>query len=286
MERAFDTDTKAERTRLLRACYSFLLPVARLLLRSGISYREFSDIAKVAYIQVASQDYGIRGRPTNASRVAAMTGVPRKDVRRVREISDDYMVDPRVQMSPLGDVLQQWCSRAGYVDAKAQPLPIPMSGVNSLETLARECAGDVPAGAIRVELLRIGAIEELSDGRLRIVRRELVPKDIDERVFTSLAFSLRALATTVAFNTDPNRKKPGRIERFVQSGPLAGDAKAALYHMVRARVTAFTEELDNLFSRYSSPSQEDGSRIGVGVYYHEDDAEAVDPSSSWGPLKD
>ena len=62
-----------------------LRPIARLLLRGGIGYREFSEISKTAFVQVATKDYGLRGRPTNISRVAVMTGLTRKEVRRIRD---------------------------------------------------------------------------------------------------------------------------------------------------------------------------------------------------------
>src|SRR6516164_9982990 len=100
-------ERSAARTRLLRACYSFLLPVARLLLRSGVSFTEFAEIARAAFVEIASNDYGIRGRQTNVSRVSAMTGIARKEVRRLRQIAGHYPDNPRVELSPLSDVLHK-----------------------------------------------------------------------------------------------------------------------------------------------------------------------------------
>jgi hypothetical protein len=263
--------TVSQRKSLLRACFSFLVPVARFLLRSGISFKEFSEISRVAFVKAATEDYGIRGRPTNASRIAAMTGIPRKDVRFLRSVLDDYAQDPRVGLSPLGDILQYWCTRAEFLDVDGQPLPLPFSSAANLsfEELVQKSAGDVPCGAIRVELMRLGAISEDEDGRLVVNRREIVPSDIDERLVTSIAFSLRALATTVAFNTDPKRRSPGRIERFVQSGQLTEAARESVRAEIRKRVTVFTEELDDLLSTGCNASGK-GARIGVGVFFHED----------------
>jgi hypothetical protein len=242
-------------------------------LRSGISFREFSEVSRVAFVKAATEDYGIRGRPTNVSRVSAMTGIARKDVRVVRSLLDDYSEDPRVRFSPLGDVLQAWCTRAEYLDRVGQPLPLPQfsnDGV-SFEALVQNSAGDVPAGAIRVELMRLGVVDEQEDGRLAVVRREIVPGSVDERLVTSIAFSLRALATTVAFNTNPTRKSPGRIERFVQSGHLSEATRQSLRDEIRRRIISFTEEIDDLLSsRNSQTAKEDGTRVGVGVFFHED----------------
>lgn len=260
-----------ERKSILQACYAFLVPIARFLLRSGVSFREFSDIARLAFVHVATEDYGIRGRPTNISRVAAMTGIPRKDVKRLRAIGEAYFEDPRSHLSPLGDVLQAWCTNPHYLDEEGRPRPIPYSGGEvSFEQLVQVYAGDVPAGALKVELLRFGAVIEDDDGNLRVAKREIIPKNLDERLFTSLAFSLKALATTIAHNTDPNLTAPPRIERFVQSGFLTSASRERLQRIIRIRIANFTEEIDDALSSGELTDEKHGRRIGVGVYFHED----------------
>ena len=200
-----------------------------------------------------------------------MTGIARKDVKRVRVLGQGYYQDPRAQLSPLGDVLQAWCTNLDYLDDNGQPRSIAYSGgPTSFELLVQASAGDVPAGALKVELLRVGAIRESADGVLHLVKREIVPDDLDERLFASLAFSLKALATTIAFNTNPHRGAPPRIERFVQSGRLSNSSRQQLQRVVRTRIVNFTEEIDDLFSGGELVGDQEGHRIGVGIYFHDD----------------
>ena len=70
---------------ILGAFLIALRPMARILLKFGIGFREFSEVMKTAFVDVATRDFGLRGRPTNISRVAVMTGLTRKEVRRLRE---------------------------------------------------------------------------------------------------------------------------------------------------------------------------------------------------------
>src|SRR4030088_1510116 len=72
--------SEALRPRLLEALGRVLEPVVLLLLKSGISWKEFSDLAKEKFVTVATEAFGIRGRPTNGSRVAILTGLDRRDV--------------------------------------------------------------------------------------------------------------------------------------------------------------------------------------------------------------
>ena len=70
---------------VIRSCRYLLLPVVRFLLRNGVTWDEFGELSKGAFVKVARDDYGIEGRPTNNSRVAMLTGLSRREVARVRD---------------------------------------------------------------------------------------------------------------------------------------------------------------------------------------------------------
>lgn len=264
------------RTQILEACYAFLIPVARFLLRSGISYRELSDVCRTAFVLVSRDDYGIRGRPTNTSRIAAMTGIPRKEIARLRQLLEEYDVDIRARLSPLSDVLHVWHTSKAYLNEEGSPIPLSFEGESvSFSSLVRKCAGDVPPGAIRTELIRYGAISSDESGTLRVLRREVVPDSFDMKLVSAISFSLTALAQTVAHNTDPSRTEPGRIERYVQSDGISASAKEALRPILREKVERFSREIDDLFAHFSEDNGAEiasRARVGVGMYYFEDDA--------------
>ena len=258
--------------RILRACYSFLVPLARVLLRNGISFREFSELSRIAFVHVAGRDYGIRGRPTNVSRVAAMTGIGRKEIRRLRLLGGEYERDPRLELNPLTDVLHHWYTDPRYLDSSGLPLKLPYrKGPVSFCNLVKQTAGDVPAGAIKVELTRCGAVREDGEGYLTALRRHVVPEAFDEKLISAMAFGLRGLVTTIAHNSDPERVTEPHIERVVHSDPLTLESRKVLRELLRKRIMAFTEEVDDLFSIENQAGSSPRSRIGVGVYYYEDD---------------
>jgi len=260
------------RKRLLRACFSFLLPVARFLLRAGISYREFSDVSRVAFVRVASEDFGLRGRPTNMSRVSAMTGISRKDVSRIRALINEYADDLRVELSPVSDVLHYWHTDPEYMSSEGVPKRLSFSnGEQSFTALVRKRVGDVPAGAIKAELFRCGAITVDSEGLLVANRRHVVREGAHDKLVSAISLSLRSLAETIAFNSSPSRTGHGRIERFVETSSLDNDIKEQIRPVVRDMITRYTEELDDLFFQYEAQARgEQGSRVGVGIFYCEE----------------
>ena len=74
------------RGQVLQAVQQLLRPVVAMLLRSGITWKEFSDMSRTVFVTVATEDYGRKGRPTNVSRVSILTGLSRRDVTHQRKL--------------------------------------------------------------------------------------------------------------------------------------------------------------------------------------------------------
>jgi len=160
-------------TRVLRAVYSTLRPITRLLIRFGITYSQFSEISKIAFVVEANREKDTNGRPLNASRIAVKTGISRKEVRRIRELKlsssrSSVWVDGSAVPAQL---LHLWYTDARYLDSAGMPLQLQMMGpCPSFADLVRRVSGDVPLGAVRAELKQAGAIEEKSAGPKAVLR--------------------------------------------------------------------------------------------------------------------
>ena len=78
----------ASTSHVLGATRQWLKPLVYVLIRCGITWREFAETAKTAYVEVATSQFGKRGRLTNVSRTAVLTGLARREVRVQRERID------------------------------------------------------------------------------------------------------------------------------------------------------------------------------------------------------
>ena len=63
-----------------------LRPLIRILLRNGVAFGVFAELAKWIYVDVAMQEHPIEGRKQSTSRVSILTGLSRKEVKRLKEI--------------------------------------------------------------------------------------------------------------------------------------------------------------------------------------------------------
>lgn len=266
----------AIQARLLGAIYACMRPLARVLLRSGITYRHFADAAKSAFVHEALLERDAKGRLTNVSRVAVRTGLSRKEVRRVIEmtVAAPHEHGVRVDHSgPPARVLFSWHSDARFIGKDGTPLDLRFEdGDPSFSDLVRAVGGDVPAGAVRAELFRAGAMIELANGSMRPTKRYFVPGDIDEKAITILSGILFPMISAVEHNSNPKRTSAGFIQRFA-FGKLGADQKQTFQAWSRAESTRFIESIDDWLVSNSSTTS-DGSEAsedisGVGVFYYE-----------------
>lgn len=261
---------------ILGAFRVVLRPMARILLRFGIGFREFAEVAKTAFVDVASSDYGLRGRPTNISRVAVMTGLTRKEVKRLRDkLSSDSDRLP-VRTTPLCVVLHRWHAEGDFLDHNGRPATLSFGGKSpSFSELVRRFGGDIPPGAMRTELKRVGAIKEDEHGNLKVVRRSVVPVGKHDNLVAALAHSAYPLLATIAHNVNTENKE----DRWAQYTAFTQAVKGSDVRRVRRissdRLIEFAESFDDLFIAYESLNEADNEQeqrntIAVGAFYFED----------------
>ncbi|MEM7432493.1 MAG: DUF6502 family protein [Pseudomonadota bacterium] len=264
----------------------FMRPLARLLLMFGFGYREFAEIAKTAFVDVATRDHGLRGRPTNISRVAVMTGLTRKEVRRIRDKLENDESSVFVKATPMGDILHRWVSEADYLDKNGRPAELAFSNEpNSFSELVRKFGGDIPPGAMRTELKRAGAIEDTENGKLRLVRRSILPVEKKDLLLTGIMHSLYPLAANLLNNVSHEDTKLRWMRRNIYSSAIRNVDLPKIRRISRDRLVDFSESIDDALAGFESFSAAEDSSSGtgtsseaivhVGVYYFEEQDEEI-----------
>lgn len=271
-----------EQSHVLRALLVALRPIAKMLLRNGIGFREFSEIAKSAFVDIATNDYGLRGRPTNISRVAVMTGLTRKEVRRIRDKINLGQESVVAKTTPLAEILHRWYSVDDFTTKSGEPRELSFdSDSPSFTELVRRFGGDIPPGAMRTELKRVGAIEETEDGSLRLLKRTATAYETQDKLITGLVRGIYPIAAAVAHNTDPNLGEDAWTQRTVSSDHVRNEDLPRIRRISRDRLIEFTESIDDLFMAYETLQSDvknsaSNTLVGIGVFYYEDQ---VQPTS-------
>lgn len=243
-------------------------------MKAGVGYREFAEVAKCAFVDVSTSDFGLRGRPTNISRVAVMTGLTRKEVKRLRDkISAGTEVES-TKVIPLSEIIHQWHTDPDYVDDKGNPLKLMFDGSDlSFASLVKKYGGDIPPGAMRTELKRVKAVEEVPGGTLVVKRRHIRAVETEKLVQFALGTALLGLANTINFNIGKTEENSW-VQRVATTRRIRNDDKLRVRRISRDRAEEFVTSIDDLFSAYETiypeeSAESDESVVGVGVYYFE-----------------
>lgn len=258
------------RQRLLEALGFLLEPVVLLLLKNGVTWSEFSEIAKAKFVNVATRQFGIRGRPTNISRVAILTGLDHREVRRIRRQVERPTL-PRPVCKP-SQVLEGWFRDADFVDEGGQPRDLQVKGeVGSFELLARRYAPSIPHVAMIKQLQSVGAVQELADGSVRVLKRAYVPRALSEDHIALWGSVLHDIGATWEHNLMREPSQRSRFERRAVNLHVDRTALPAFQDFLESEGQAFLERVDDWLDAHQLPPDETSTarriRLGVGVYH-------------------
>ncbi len=264
-------------TQLERAVLALLAPLVRLLLKRGVSCGEFFALAKRAYVDVAQRDFQLAGRKQSTSRIALLTGLTRKEVSRLTaETSASHSSHDRARVNRAARVLSAWVQEPAFADGRKQPRSLSFEDGTGVDFsgLVRKHAGDVPPRAILDELLRVGAVRRLKDGRIRPLERAYVPATDEAEKLAILGTDVADLVASIEHNLDGGGDEPF-YQRKVAYDALPSETLPSLRKLVRRDAQKLLERLDREMSRRDTDlppgaDQPPLRRAMVGIYYFEE----------------
>jgi len=255
---------------IINACRLWLRPVARWLLRSGVTWKEFADLSREVYVQTATDEFGLRGRPTNVSRVALLTGLARREVRRIRDESRQPATSSGEEaLNHASRVLSGWHLDADFLETDGTPRVLAASGgPASFDVLLKRYAGDIPTTALVKELIKSGSIERAPDGTYRVLRRYYMPRAMDGFAVERSGSVLADLATTIEHNLSRTEREPSRFEGRAQNPRIDPHHLPAFRAFMEREAQAMLERVDDWLTAHEAPPTAEvvPLRLGVGVY--------------------
>lgn len=256
---------KQTREHFLVALRRILKPLARLLIRAGVRFDEFADVARGVYVESAARDFDYASIPSRG-RVATVTGLTRHQVDRY--IDCTLPSTNTTSSDLLVEILQKWHTIPEYVGPYGIPRELEFEGptercFRSLVALIDPAAD---AGAALEELRRAGAVALADDTRLRAVSRSLLMSaPASPRFSEHFGSTLSRFATTLEYNMDA-RNTVKRLQRRVTADrgvPL--ELIPAFEKYARTKANEFLLDLDNWLASRVSAEAETDERLDAGV---------------------
>jgi hypothetical protein len=267
----------ASTDQILRATHQWLKPLIHVLLSCGITWREFAQLTRTTYVEVATENFGKRGRPTNVSRTAVLTGLARREVRKQRGLLSERPNTLGGYVTKASLVLSAWHLDPDFRDKNGRPAILRIKGRGKTFTalIGRSGGADVRPTTLLKELIAAGAVRARPDGRLEAIKRDYIPHSMDEQLIRLWGTVIADVATTYVHNLTRTGKTTKRFERSAVNDRMPLSALPDFTRLLEQEGQAFLERIDKwLTAQQSKPAGRRAGgqtvRLGIGLYQIQD----------------
>jgi Family of unknown function (DUF6502) len=270
---------------LARTLYSaisrLLTPLIRILIRSGVSFNVFSEIAKRLYVNISQQEFSIPGKPQTNTRIATLTGLSRKEVLRIVSEGPRYEADLTDQHNRATRVISGWVRESEFHDKRGMPAALPFDGTgNSFSSLVKRFSGDIPARTILDELLHSGAVRYLKDQRIQLVANAYIPASDSMEKIKMLGTDVSDLISTIDHNLT-SEGSASRFQRKVSYNNIPTEHIDAIRSSIVHTAQTALEKMNRDMAKHDRDSNPQirgtgRKRAGIGIFYFENDLDDGD----------
>ncbi|MBI3778810.1 MAG: hypothetical protein HY274_07860 [Gammaproteobacteria bacterium] len=253
-----------------------LRPLVRHLIGRGWTFPVLAEFLKSIYVAEAQTHYGEDPEAMTDSSLSLLTGIHRKDIKRLRaELREaSFVPGLRRDAGLAARVVAAWVSSPRYLDARKHPKALPLtagSGRLSFEKLVRETRADMRPNVILDELVRVGVAEIGEDNRVRLLRNAYV-SDLPRDKIAYLGDNVGDHLQSALYNVT-GQGKPF-LERAVYYELIVPEAlekiRPELFRLSEEFLQAINRKVMPLNTEAIHRRESRGRRMRLGVFYYED----------------
>lgn len=256
---------------LLAAVQRLLRPLARLLMLHGVDYPSFANLAKGVFVDVAAHDFPDDGGALTDSRVSLLSGVHRREVKRLR--AETLHTVPPQSVSMGSQIVARWCADPLFLDPQRRPRPLPRlarrGGEASFENLVSSVSKDIRPRAVLDEWLRLGVATLDEADCVHLVEAAFVPAQGGEEKAFYFGKNLHDHMAAAAHNLLDQH--PPLLERSVYYDGLTPESVLRLRELSRELAVSAMQEINRRameLQRDDADKQQARERMTFGVYFY------------------
>lgn len=257
---------------LVKAIRRIHYPLVHLLLKTGVTFPQLAELIKGVYIDVADKKFRIEGKKQTQSRLSFLTGIHRKDVKRLHLSSKDLQEPENISAGVK--LVARWTNDARFQDDEGKPLALPIKAESSpcFEELVQSVfKQDIRPRVILDEWLSLKVVK-MFDKKITLCADAFIPREgLDEKAYfvgLNVADHLNAASQNLL------NDKPEFFERCVYYEDLSDESIQELNKMLEIEGMKILKKINKRASQLKAKDvQKDGSkqRINIGLYlYHEE----------------
>jgi hypothetical protein len=251
-----------------------LTKLIEIALESGVGVSEMQSFLRQCAVGLVAERQIADGGRVNISGISAATGLPRSAVSAALRIPARGSKGGQIRTQATNRVLGYWHRDPKFIGEDGLPADLPIYGKGAtFESLTKRHGRGIPVRALLDELSRISAVEVLPNQRVRPRSIIAVNRGIDNELIEAVGLRTYDLLQTFLDNIR-TRSQP-RFVATVQSSKIADVRKPYIRREIEKRSAAFLAGIEETLlppgprSRGATGNPAEVGRIGVTVYYHE-----------------
>ena len=262
---------------IINFCPILLKPIVKILLSSGVSYKQFSVVARQLYVECALSEFGISGRPTNVSRASIITGISRSEVTKLKHKieegnrlseEDEAVIET---LSNASQILYKWFTAPEYLDSDGKPkiLSIKNDTPPSFASLMKDHGGGLPTTTMLKELLKTKSVELVGTDQLKALNRSYKPLPADPAHILRLAHVVSDFATTMHTNMIRQVGEPSKFEARAFNTSIPKEVIPEFQIFMQKNGMEFLQRIDNWLNEREvnlGSDNNDRTTLGAGLY--------------------
>ncbi len=249
-----------------------LSALIRTVVNFGVTYPELIERIKLAYVKEVEQDLVSQDEKVTLSRISVISGVHRKDVKRL--LSTELSDSDTERSSLTARLISLWVGDSRYIDRSGQPKLLPAHGDISFESLVLSISTDIRSRTVLDDLIRRGIVI-VCDDKLKLNQEALFPSDDLETKIEFLARNISDHILTCHHNIQ--RTEDSLPERSVFYDRLSKDSVDLLQQLASEKITELVLEINQLAQKRAEIDDlESGNlhRFILGSYFYREQEEA------------
>ncbi len=219
-----------------------LAPLAQALIAQGLTLASATESLKLALLNAAIE---AEGPAVSDSRVSIMTGLHRKDVRRLR--SHEPSVSGRKTANRMALLIGYWATDPDFQEPDDRPRALTRDSLGDkpgFNELVRRLRLDMAPGTMLQALIDQGAVHQDADGLLHLASNALVPKAGAKELVAAYRATLTAHMTVATRNLLAQKDEPRHFDRVVRYSHLSDASVTELEEIARQEAQLFLTRLN------------------------------------------
>jgi hypothetical protein len=257
---------------LVKAVATLCRPLIRLLIEKGMTFPQFRELMKELYIEVADEHFSLDGMKPSDSRIFVLTGIHRKDIKRIRQQSEQENSQITSSASLGGEIIARWTSMPAYLDKKGRPRQLLKSSNDDdpgFEQLVSGVSKDVRPKVILEEWLRLNIVKIKDDYIILNKSAFVTNKEFSEMAYYlghNIHDHIASCVNNILDESDP------MLERSVYYASLTADSVKQLNTIASKRGNDLLQYMNKeAIKLYDADKNKDDAiyRMRLGVYWYQ-----------------